>query len=68
MSILCELSNVSRSGYYEWLKQSNKPDKDHEDYLKLKEIFDKSKSKYGWRSLKMRLGPDPKICTLTLYN
>ncbi|MEK7064475.1 MAG: IS3 family transposase, partial [Patescibacteria group bacterium] len=57
MSILCELSNVSRSGYYEWLKQSNKPDKDHEDYLKLKEIFDKSKSKYGWRSLKMRL-PD----------
>lgn len=34
---------------------SNKPDKDYGDYLRIKEIFDKGKGKYGWRSLKMRL-------------
>lgn len=33
------------------------PDKDYGEYLKIKEVFDKSKGKYGWRSIKMRL-PD----------
>lgn len=33
----------------------NEPDKDYSDYLKIKEVFDKSKGKYGWRSIKMRL-------------
>jgi len=49
------LANVSRSGYYKWLKTVDLPDKDYEDYLKIKEIFDKGKEKYGWRSIKMRL-------------
>lgn len=31
------------------------PDKDYSDYLRIKEVFDKGKGKYGWRSLKMRL-------------
>ena len=57
MGILCELSNVSRSGYYQWLKTCDQPEKDHNDFLKVKEIFDKSKGKYGWRSIRMRL-PD----------
>lgn len=48
---------MSKSGYYKWLKQADRPDKDYEDYLKIKSIFDKSKHKYGWRSIKMRL-PD----------
>ena len=30
-------------------------DKDHSDYLKVKEVFDKGKGKFGWRSIKMRL-------------
>jgi len=46
---------VSRSGYYKWLQTANLPDKDYLDYLKIKNIFDKSKEKYGWRSIKMRL-------------
>lgn len=52
---MCKLSNTSRSGYYKWLKTSDEPDKDYNDYLKIKEVFDKGKSKYGWRSIKMRL-------------
>lgn len=57
MNILCELSNVSRSGYYKWLKISDLPEKDYKDFLKVKEVFDRGKGKYGWRSIKMRLPP-----------
>lgn len=52
---MCKLSNTSRSGYYKWLKTSDEPDKDYNDYLKIKEVFDQGKGKYGWRSIKMRL-------------
>lgn len=55
VAILCELSNVSRSGYYKWLLSAERADKDTADYLKIKEVFDKSKGTYGWRSIKMRL-------------
>lgn len=57
MHILCELAGVSRSGYYKWLVQADQPDKDHDDYLKIKAVFDQGKGKYGWRNIKMRL-PD----------
>jgi len=46
---------VSNSGYYKWLNQADRPDKDYGDYLKIKEVFDKGKHKFGWRSIKMRL-------------
>jgi putative transposase len=49
------LANVSRAGYYKWLKYADKPDKDYSDYLKIKEVFDQGKGKYGWRNIKMRL-------------
>ena len=49
------MADVSRAGYYKWLLTENKPDKDYKDYLKIKEIFDQGKGKYGWRSIKMRL-------------
>ena len=55
MSILCELAGVSRGGYYKWLKHADEPEKDYPDYLKIKEAFEKSKGKYGWRNLKMAL-------------
>lgn len=55
MNVLCELADVSRGGYYKWLKYADLPDKDYEEYLKVKEVFDKGKGKYGWRSIKMRL-------------
>ena len=46
---------MSRSGYYKWLKNVNKPAKDYEDYLLVKEQFDKGKGKYGWRTIQMNL-------------
>lgn len=46
---------MSKSGYYRWLKKICNVDKDYEDYLKIKTIFDKGKNKYGWRSIKMRI-------------
>jgi putative transposase len=49
------LASVSRSGYYIWLKHAYEPNKDYEDYLRIKEVFDRGKGKYGWRSIKMRL-------------
>ena len=49
------MAKVSKGGYYQWLKQADKPDKDYGDYLKIKAVFDKSKGRYGLRSVKMRL-------------
>jgi putative transposase len=46
---------VSASGYYKWLKAADCPDKDHADYRTVKEVFDRGKGGYGWRSVKMRL-------------
>lgn len=58
---MCEITGVSRSGYYRWLKTTGKNDKDYEDYLLIKEIFEKGKSKYGWRQIKMHLQRKKKI-------
>lgn len=49
------IAEVSRSGYYKWLEHSDEPEKDHEDYLIIKEIFEKGKAKYGFRTIQMRL-------------
>ena len=53
--MLSDIAGVSRSGYYKWLKTADLPEKDYGDYLKIKEVFDKGKGTYGWRSIKMRL-------------
>lgn len=55
MRFRCELAHVSRSGYYTWLETADEPDKDCEDYFKVKTVFEQGKSKWGWRSVKMRL-------------
>lgn len=55
MHTLCELANVSRSGYYQYLKTADALDKDYDDYLKVKEVFDQGNGRYGWRSIKMQL-------------
>jgi transposase InsO family protein len=52
---LCLIAKISTSGYYKWLKHSDEPEKDHDDYLLIKEIFDRGKAKYGFRTIKMRL-------------
>ena len=46
---------MSRSGYYKWLKFADHREKDFGDYLLIKEVFDRGKAKYGWRTVKMRL-------------
>lgn len=55
ISILCSIDHVSRSGYYRWLNTYGEKAKDYNDYLLIKEIFEKGKKKYGWRSIQMRL-------------
>jgi hypothetical protein len=47
IKILCEIARVSRSGYYKWLKDFDKPDKDLKDYEIIKEIFNDGKKKLG---------------------
>jgi transposase InsO family protein len=58
-SYLCELTGVSRSGYYKWLqnqeKQANREEQDYQDYLLLKSIYDGAKGKIGYRGLYMEL-------------
>lgn len=52
---LCLIAEVSKSGYYKWLKHSDEPEKDYDDYLLIKEIFDRGKAKCGFRTIKMKL-------------
>lgn len=51
------MAQVSRSGYYEWLRNSEKravrEHNDYEDYLFLKSIYDAVKGKIGYRGLYM---------------
>ena len=56
--MLCDIAQVSRSGYYCWLKTVNQPEKDLADYLLVKNVFDRGKGKYGWRTIQMRLKND----------
>ncbi|MEI8270216.1 MAG: IS3 family transposase [bacterium] len=55
ISILCDISQVSKSGYYRWLKTSVNQSKDYTDYLLIKDVFEQGKNKYGWRSIQMNL-------------
>jgi len=59
--VLCEITQVSRSGYYKWLKNFDGPDKDLKDYEIIKEIFNDGKKKLGWRSIQMKLVNDKNI-------
>jgi transposase InsO family protein len=52
---MCEIARVSRSGYYKWLKTTKNTPKDYNDYLLIKELFEKGKRKYGWRTIQMKL-------------
>lgn len=58
ITLLCAIAQVSRSGYYKWLKTKDEPEKDHEDYLLVAKIFKKGRFKLGFRSIKMKLASD----------
>lgn len=59
VSHLCEMTDVSRSGYYEWLENTERhairEEQDYQDYLLLKCIYDANKGKIGYRGLYMAL-------------
>jgi transposase InsO family protein len=56
---LCEIANVSRSGYYAWCKAAQtraiRDERDYQDYEMIAEVFYKKKQKAGWRTIKMDL-------------
>ena len=52
---MCEIARVSRTGYYRWLKNIKNKPKDYNDYLLIKDIFDRGRSRYGWRTIQMKL-------------
>ena len=55
VNIVCSIAKVSNSGYYKWLRHSDEPEKDYGDYLVIKEVFDKGRAKYGFRTIQMKL-------------
>ena len=61
IKLLCNIANVSKSGYYKWLKIADQIPKDYDDYLLIKEAFEAGKSKYGWRTIRMNLERKKKI-------
>jgi transposase InsO family protein len=56
---LCEIANVSRSGYYAWCNAAQtraiKDERDYQDYNAIAEVFYRKKQKAGWRTVKMDL-------------
>ena len=59
--MMCDLTGVSKSGYYKWLAKRGRLTKDYDAYLLIKTVFDKGKKKLGWRSVQMSLKNDYKI-------
>jgi putative transposase len=57
---LCNIAEISRSGYYKWTR-SSKRNKDEKELELIKMIFEKGKHKLGWRSIQMRLINDYEI-------
>ena len=55
IKIGCLIAHVSKSGYYKWLKTANEPERDHNDYLIIKALFEAGKAKHGIRTITMKL-------------
>ena len=61
IKLLCKITKVSKSGYYQWLEHADQTPKDYADYLLVKEIFEDGKCKYGWRQVQMHLKRRKKV-------
>lgn len=55
VKLLCEISQVSRSGYYKWISRKASPNKDYEIEEKILNVYAKSKKVYGYRRIKVAL-------------
>ena len=49
VSVMCKFFEVSRSGYYDFVKQMGKPERDKELAKKIKECQNKTDKTYGYR-------------------
>lgn len=56
---LCDVADVSRSGYYAWLSGASsrlqREEADYEDHVLIKNIFEKKHGRAGWRVIRMNL-------------
>lgn len=59
--LLCDIAQATRSGFYKWLKTADKPKRDYEDYLLIKTLFDKGRSKHGHRTIQMKLAKEMRV-------
>ena len=57
VSRICEVLEISRSGYYVWVRERDRRKAGHETYLlvKIKEFFEQSKRTYGSRRITIDL-------------
>lgn len=55
ISFMCKYFDVSRSGYYDWLKKKELPDKDEELGALIRQCQKKTKQTYGYRRVKLWL-------------
>jgi len=53
--MLCKIARISKSGYYKWFGHCDEVEKDYEDYLLIKKVFEDGKKKLGFRSVQMGL-------------
>jgi len=59
--MMCRICNVSKSGYYQWFRNSEEPEKDYDDYLLIKKVFEDGKKKLGFRSVQMNLKTEKQV-------
>lgn len=55
VKLLCEISQVSKSGYYKWISRKASPNKDSEIEEKILDVYTRSKKVYGYRRVKVAL-------------
>jgi len=61
IGMMCRICNVSKSGYYQWFRNSEEPEKDYDDYLLIKKVFEDGKKKLGFRSVQMNLKTEKQV-------
>ena len=59
---LCKLLEVSRSGYYKWLKRKDKPDRDKIVADLIAECHEKAHRTYGYRRVKIWAAQGNRAC------
>ena len=51
----CLIAQVSKSGYHKWRETADEPERDYDDYLIIKQLFDQGKARHGIRTIVMKL-------------